>query len=326
LETIYRKLRFLAIATGVAIALVVILPLYFLYSPAESGDNEPVEVKIKDGSSLSIVAGQLDNAGLIKSGLLFIAYIKVRGQENDLKSGRYIFSRSMNIPVIASMIIGGRSESDDVVVTIPEGFNIWEVDKRVASSGLIAPGQLAGYYLHKEGYLFPDTYHFDREVSAEGIANKMEENYFAKNGTNNNETLIIASLLEKEVKTKEDMALVAGIIKKRLELGMLLQIDASVAYGWCLKEVIKTEFKNFCDVTQAPIALEIRIDGPYNTYIRKGLPSGPISNPGLQAVEATLNFKESDYLYYLSTRDGSQMIYSKTSAEHAGNRRKYLGI
>ena len=74
------------------------------------------------------------------------------------------------------------------------------------------------------------------------------------------------------------------------------------------------------------VGVEIRIDSPYNSYMRAGLPPGPIANPGIQAIQAVLNPKQSDYFYYLSTRDGSQMIFSKTASEHAANRRKYLGI
>jgi len=107
---------------------------------------------------------------------------------------------------------------------------------------------------------------------------------------------------------------------------MLLQIDATVAYGWCLRRWLPMSSTANCDVTQAPIALEIKTDGPYNTYTRPGLPEGPIGNPGLQALEAAKHPKASDYLYYLSTRDGSDIIFSKTLDEHLKNRAKYLGL
>lgn len=312
-----------------AIALVTILPIYLIYSPVNRSDTNPAEIIIGSGDGLQIIADKLTVADLIRSKFLFVGYVKLRGQEDELKAGRYIFSKSLNIPILVSLIVGGRSEPDDLIVTIPEGFNIWGIDKRLVELGLITMGQVSNQYLYKEGYMFPDTYRFDKKTSAENIVNRMEENYFIKGGIRSDEILIIASLLEKEAKTKEDMELVAGIIKKRLELGMLLQIDASVAYGWCLKETALKDFKDFkafCDVTQAPLVLEIKIDGPYNTYTRKGLPIGPISNPGLKAIRAALNPQPSDYLFYLSTRDGSQIIYSKTSAEHTANRRKYLGL
>jgi len=120
--------------------------------------------------------------------------------------------------------------------------------------------------------------------------------------------------------------LVAGIIRNRLARKMPLQIDATVAYGACLRRFIVGNYKKDCDVSQIGVGAEIRIDSGYNSYMRLGLPVGPIANPGITAIQAVLNPQKSDYLYYLSTRDGSQMIFSKTAAEHAANRRKYLGI
>ena len=140
------------------------------------------------------------------------------------------------------------------------------------------------------------------------------------------DTLTRASILEKEARSEEDMRLVAGIIRNRLAKKMPLQIDATVSYGACLRRFVAGNFKKDCDVTQMPVGAEIRIDSEYNSYMRSGLPVGPIANPGITAIQAVLNPQSSDYFYYLSTRDGSQMIYSKTATEHAANRRKYLGI
>ena len=321
-----QRYKYYAIATGVAIALGIIIPIGLLYSSPQRRNFEPIEIRVDGGEGLNIISSKLKNANLINSELVFIGYIKIRGAEDNLKAGRYIFSKSMNISTIASRIINGQSESEDVEVTIPEGFNIWEVDKRFFESGLIVLGDISDDYLHKEGYLFPDTYRFNKETLVQDIINTMEVNYYAKGVTRGDEVVIIASLLEKEAKTKEDMELVAGIIYRRLKLGMLLQVDASVAYGWCLKQASLPGYRGFCDVTQAPVASEIGIDGPYNTYIRPGLPQGAISNPGLIALQAAQNSRSSDYLYYLSTRDGSQIIYSKTAGEHVANRRKYLGL
>ena len=103
---------------------------------------------------------------------------------------------------------------------------------------------------------------------------------------------------------------------------MPLQLDATVAYGACLRRFLINE-KN-CDVTQIGVANEIKIDSAYNTYTRAELPRGPISNPGMAAIRAAKNPKSSDYLYYLSAKDGTT-IFAKTSAEHEANRRKYLG-
>ncbi|OGM97237.1 MAG: hypothetical protein A2817_02455 [Candidatus Yanofskybacteria bacterium RIFCSPHIGHO2_01_FULL_39_8b] len=338
------KLTILIIAISIAV-IFILTTLFCLYVPADRLDENSVEINIEEGDGLAIVAQKLNDAGLIRSRTLFIIYVKVSGWDNDLKAGRYVFSRSLSSSKIVSLIVEGRSESDDVIVAIPEGVNIWEIDKKLADLDYISEGEFASPYYSDEGYLFPDTYrlHNDQQLMTndqrlvEELRIKMGENFQNKTGElfknlsleKQKEIIIVASILEKEAKTEEDMKLVAGIMYKRLDTGMLLQIDATVIYGACLKtynlQPATYNLKN-CDVTFQSPAKEIKIDGPHNTYIRKGLPLTPISNPGLKSIEAALNPTPSDYLYYLSTRDGSQLIYSKTPAEHAGNRKKYLGL
>ncbi len=342
------KLKIIAIS--VAIIFVTFI-FYFLYSPMDRNNNEAVEVIIRPGDGLRMIADKLDEADLIKSELLFMTYVRLRREDSRLKAGRYLFSKSMNTPVIVSLIVGGKFQPDDLVVTIPEGLNVWETDKLLNKRGLILEGQFSLQFYGEEGYLFPDTYRVGKlkikneklksEIETDFIQEltaKMRENFESKtrelfknlNLEKQKEIIIVASILEKEAKTEEDMRLVAGIIYKRLELGMPLQIDATVTYGSCLRNFQFSIF-NFqkpenCDVTFQSPAEEIKIDGSYNTYTRKGLPAGPISNPGLKAITAALDPAPSDYLYYLSTRDGSRIIYSKTPAEHAVNRKKHLGI
>ena len=313
------------IAIIVAIAFVVSVS-YIILIPAKFWDKGLVEINVKNGDGVYAVARMLEENGLIRSQNIFVLYVQSIGQEKSLKAGKYLVSHSLNLPQIVSILVEGLSESEDILVTIPEGFNVWEVDRKFVNSGLIKSGQISKEYLHKEGHLFPDSYRFKEGTLPEDIVNKMEDNYFTKGRTRSDITIIIASLLEKEARTKQDMELISGIIAKRLEKDMALQMDAAVAYGWCVKQSVKSAFRGFCDVTQAPIASEIQIDGPYNTYFHKGLPQGPISNPGIIAIQAAENPKASDYLYYLSTRDSSQIIYAKTPGEQAANRRKYLGI
>ena len=159
---------------------------------------------------------------------------------------------------------------------------------------------------------------------------KFEETSIVLNTLVFYDTLIKASILEKEARKEKDMRLVAGVIENRLARGMLLQIDATVSYGACLRNfqfsIFSFQTLKYCDVSQIGVANEIKIDGPYNTYTRAGLPAGPIANPGITAIQAVLNPAKSDYLYYLSTRDGSRVIFSKTAAEHATNRHKHLGL
>jgi len=313
--------------TAISLAVILVFgAVYSVFAPIKAGDREVVEVTIENGQSIYGIASKLKENKLIRSENVFVAYVYLTVADKNLKAGKYILSRSLSLHNLTSVLAQGLSEPEDIAVVVPEGFNIWEIDRRFFEAGLIKQGQLAKEYQYKEGHLFPDTYRFEKEVSLQDIVSKMENNFFDKGTSKSDEIIIIASLLEKEARTKEDMKIVAGIIKKRLELKMPLQIDASVAYGWCLKQVAKPNLSEFCDVTQAPIAVELKIDGPYNIYIRKGLPVGPISNPGLKAIEAALHPVETDYLYYLSPRGTNDIVFSKTPAEHAANRRKYLGL
>jgi UPF0755 protein len=319
----YRAHR--AVLTGTMLALAGAgIVAFLLFMPTTRHKQNPPIFEIASGKSLSAIAHSLRTQGLIRSEPLFVLYVQAIGAERGLKAGTYRISYGLNALQVASIIFKGLSESNDIQVFIPEGFNIWEVDKRFAATGLIKEGDLAKGYAKEEGHLFPDTYRFAPGTPIEQIVHIMESAYYTKAGIPSQTTLIIASMLEKEARTPEDMALVSGVIANRLKKGMALQLDATVGYGWCVKRFAVTG--KDCDVTQAPIATELRIDGPYNTYASEGLPKAPIANPGLQSLNAAAHPTSSDYLYYLSTRDGSKIIYAKTGAEHMRNRAKYLGL
>ncbi|OGM98640.1 MAG: hypothetical protein A2915_02245 [Candidatus Yanofskybacteria bacterium RIFCSPLOWO2_01_FULL_41_34] len=291
--------------------------------------NEPKVVVIKGGVGAYAIAEILKQEGIITNKFLFVAYTFITGNEKKLQAGNYLFKPGVTVPDIINSVSNGLAESDDIIVTIPEGFNVWEIDKRLASFGLIVEGEFARKYQPQEGEFFPDTYRFSKEgETVDTIAEKMKNNL-------DRNILTIASILEKEAREEEDMRLVAGVIRNRLAKKTPLAIDATVSYGACLRDLQvrlvniskyqNIKYKN-CDVTQVGVGAEIKIDGPYNTYTRQGLPPGPISNPGIKSISAALNPATTPYFYYLSTRDGSQIIFSKTAAEHAANRRKYLGL
>lgn len=328
---------------AIAFVLIIFIPVfYYVYIPVYAG-NTPISVVIEDGQNSGAIASLLKERGLIRSELAFRAFVKLSGEESSLKAGKYNFSGRLDVSEITFILVNGLAESEDIRLLVSEGFNVWEIDRRLVKLGLIKEGEFSSEYYDEEGYLFPDTYRINRK--AEGpefiieLRQRMDDNF--KNKTSEilgdltpierEKIIIIASILEKEARTEKDMKLVSGVIYKRMELGMLLQVDATVTYGACYRQFSSqvkdpgSKIQN-CDVTFQGPAREIKIDGPYNSYTRSGLPPGPISNPGLKAINAAMNPTKSNYLYYLSTRDGSQMIYSKTPGEHAANRRKYLGI
>jgi peptidoglycan lytic transglycosylase G len=309
-----------------AMSVAVILVGFFLvwaFSPVQAGSPHEYEFTIQSGWGGGRIATELKSAGFVRWAPAVVLYANAIGAGDRLQAGTYLLSKSMTPIQIVRIIASGQAVSNDIEVTIPEGMNVWEIDRLLTAAGLIRAGELRAAFSFKEGHLFPETYRFAKDATVEDIVHVMEATYFERGGTRGDIDLIVASILEKEAKTPEDMAMVAGIIQKRLKIGMALQIDATVGYGWCVRVA---GFTRDCDVTRAPIATEIRVDGPYNTYTRTGLPQGAISNPGTNALKAAANPTSSDYLYYLSTRDGSEIIYSKTLDEHLNNRLKYLGF
>ncbi|MFA6551827.1 MAG: endolytic transglycosylase MltG, partial [Patescibacteria group bacterium] len=171
-----------------------------------------------------------------------------------------------------------------------------------------------------EGYLFPDTYRIFKNATAEDIVAKMLKNFdnkltaemradIKKQGKSLPDIIILASIIEKEVPRPEDMKKIAGIFYQRLKINMALQSDATI---------------NFITNkgTTRPSADDLQINSPYNTYKNPGLPPGPISNPGIEAIKAAIYPQAGDYFYFLTTPEG-QVIYSRTYAEHLAAKYKY---
>lgn len=249
-----------------------------LFLPADPFQKEAKIFKIDKGQNLKEVALNLEKAGLIRWPIVFRFFVLARGQAKNIPAGSYKLSPTMNIFQISQKIIKG--DALKIVITIPEGFTQKQIEERL---GLELPDG-------SEGYLFPDTYHFSFDVTGEEAAKIMKENFVKKTAglKITSEIVIMASILEKEVKTKEDKELVSGILWKRLKIGMPLQVDAEL---W--------------------------------TYQNRGLPPSPISNPGLESIKAATSPRESLYLYYLSAKDGAT-IFSKTFQEHILAKAKYL--
>ncbi len=294
-------------------------------------------VEIKQGSGLLSIASQLENEGLIKNKYVFALYAASQGKHSELKAGTYTLTPSMTPRAIAQKLWQG--ESTQVTITIPEGFSLEQIEQRLNQAfdathpiGNIKTEEYKDKFsfleqapdeTSLEGFLFPDTYFFQPNVSSEEIVNRMLSNFKAKalphieeNKENISEEknifqfIIMASLLEKEVIGAEDKKVAADILWRRIEIGMPLQVDATIVY---------ITGKKTTDVS----IKETEIESPYNTYKYRGLPVGPICNPGLESIDAALNPKESGYWYYLTTGEG-ETIFSTTLAEHNYNKSKYL--
>lgn len=270
-----------------------------IFVPKSPGKKEAAIFQIEKGQSLREISVNLEKKGLIWWSPLFRAYSLLRGRADNLQAGCYHFSSAMNIPKISGILASGLIAKEKI--TIPEGFTSSQILKKLNKMRLISgltpglDGETPGVealdsLVLWEGYLFPDTYEIPYCMDQEKIIETMTDNFNRKTAglKITPEAVVMASLLEKELITKEDKKIASGILWKRLRIGMPLQIDA---YKW--------------------------------TYENYGLPEKSISNPGLESIEAALNPKESPYFYYLSTPEG-KTIFSRTLEEHNIARAKYL--
>lgn len=284
------------------------------------------------------VAGNLRRERFISGELYFALYVWERGLGGALQAGDYSLRSGMSPKEIADMMAAGNVFRDTVTITIPEGFTVSDSDAVLQKADFFGGERkgLADFTVKEfseqydflrdapqdatlEGYVFPDTYYFERGATARAVAQRMLDNFGKKLDTGLREEIrrqgkrvfdvvVMASLLEKEVITETDMRIVSGILWKRIALGMPLQVDATVLYA-----------TGRSDLTTADLA----VDSLYNTYRYKGLPKGPISNPGLQALRAAAYPTESEYLFYLS-KPNKETVFSKTLREHNIAKERYL--
>lgn len=278
-------------------------------------------VTIKKGASLAEVSAILDKEDMIRSKSLFELCAKIVGGEKPISAGRYLFKEPISACAIATRIARNISGIPEVHVTIPEGMSNKEISVQLAKN--IPSFDVAFFLEHtrtQEGFLFPDTYFFSENATAEEVEKTMIANFNKKispwigeieaSGHTVRDIVIMASILEKEATTEEDKTLVSGVLWSRISKGMPLQVDATFLYLLGKKS------------SELTIA-DLQIKSTYNTYRNKGLPSGPIGNPGIVAIRAAIHPTTSPYLYYLSD-DNGVMHYAKTFAEHIANKAKYL--
>jgi UPF0755 protein len=321
--------------TVVVVVLIAAAALFFFsLDPVDAapGTNAPPPIvfQVNAGDGFRDVAQNLYVAHLIRSPLAFDLFSLVDGRAFTLKPGWYRLSPSMDAPqIVAALSDGGAGE---VTVVIPEGSNLHDIDRILSNALVIRPGALINSTnaQNLEGRLFPDTYQFYTNDNVADVIKEMTDDFDAKalplltanpataDAADEERSLIIASIVEKEVPDQQDQEIVAGIILKRLAGGMPLDIDATVCYAKLL--AAPTSTAQACSLS----ALDFKIDSPYNTYLYKGLPPGPIGNPGTSAITAALHPQSSPYFYYLSDPATGKTIFAKTLDEQNQNRVKYL--
>jgi len=303
--------------------------------PFSSEDNIKTFI-VNPGENVKQVAKNLKEQKLINSSSVFVRYAKKMKADKKIKSGTYVLNTNMSIHDILTILISGTRE--EVWITIPEGWRISQIAQYLEEQGLVKAGEFKkrakvkyfssyaflvglGSNTSLEGYLFPDTYRIFVDSSSDEIIEKMLNNFSNKitpeimnqankMGFSLHEFITLASIVEKESAHSQDIRKISSVYHNRLKDHMPLQSDATITYITGRPD-------------SRPTYEETRIRSPYNTYLNYGLPPGPIGNPGIEAIQATLNPEDTNYYFFISKN--GRAYFASTYEEHMENIKKYLG-
>ncbi len=301
---------------------------WLVYAPF--GPESETFIEIQPGATTAKIGRQLEAAGIVRSRYGFdIARWMRRG---TLKAGEYRFDHP-----VAAIDVYARMARGDVftkAVTLPEGANLFEIAARLEQAGFGTQREFLNTAAKQvnlvadldpgakslEGYLFPDTYHFQRKATAAQICAAMVRRFRAMAGQiglkgNVHRVVTLASLVERETALDQERPLVASVFENRLAKKIPLMTDPSVIYG------LELEGRWRGVIHES----DLKRDTPYNTYLHAGLPPGPVANPGLRSLRAAMEPAKTEYLYFVAAgadpQGGSR--FAKTAAEHARNVASY---
>ena len=295
--------------------LVVIIAVWqcfeIVHKPLKINGDEIVEVS--EGDSFYGILNKLSEDKKLKSEFLVKLYLKVRGIQPDVLEGKYKLEKNMTLNDIIT-VLSSESAIDKIYITIPEGYTIEDIAEELQEHNICSSEEflnaVKNYELpayvssnpnkryNLEGFLFPDTYRFNENEDANFIIKTMLERFeevwnesvqslnLSIPNDQVEKVITVASIIEKEARVDSERSLIASVIYNRINIGMPLQIDATVIYS--NGHHIEKMYEKYLD-----------IDSPYNTYMYYGLPVGPISNPGKESIIAALDPENTEYLYYL---------------------------
>lgn len=309
------------------ILFLFVLTAAFFWWRWATGPVKPQESRsqvfvIQKGEGGKSVAQRLQKQGLINHAGAFRLLTYFSGLERQIQAGDFRLSPAWSARQIAETLTHGTL---DVWVTFSEGWRREEYAQRLANFlPNFSPQEFLVLTETKEGYLFPDTYLFPKDANAQQVVAILEKNFNKKittdlekmmvdQGLTRQQVLVLASLVEREAKESQDKPIVAGILRKRWQADWPLQVDATLQYA----KADQTDW--WPPVTAA----DKKISSAYNTYQNKGLPPGPICNPGLASIKAVLSPQSTDYWFYLTDLQG-RMHYAVTADQHAANVARYL--
>lgn len=310
------------------------LSIHPFFWPLKGESQKTLLFEVKPGESLSNVARRLAGQGVVTNGSYFVLFSRLTGKSKAIRVGEYDLHKGMSPIKVLSIISSGRSHRYSI--TIPEGTNMYELAETMAKQGLgTRSSNLAlmknPSFIHEalgkrvetlEGYLFPETYFYTRYTEPKTLLLKMVSRFkeafsyleIPKNfPLNQHEIVTLASIIEKETGAPQERRRISSVFHNRLRKNMRLQTDPTVIYG-----VLDKTQRLVKNITRKHLKKKNR----YNTYTFRGLPWGPISNPGKKALAATLDPEKSPYLYFVSRNDGTH-VFSKNYRQHSRAVRKF---
>lgn len=331
-RSVVRRRGWLALGAIVFVIAVLAVGAYRSWMPP-TADGTAQDVLLRPGESTRALAADLKQRGLIHSPLLFRVYLAWSGLGPRLEAGHYRFNRGETTAFIAQHMAAGDVVVNTVRVTIPEGFTVLQIADRLATAGICSQAAFLNAAQHDqvpqpmaswvpadarvkyrlEGYLFPDTYGFEKGETAHQVLQEMLHDFLAhvdgpvqtamaQKHLTMLQVITVASLIEREAKVAAERPVISSVIYNRLRIGMPLQMDASIQYILGHQNIVTNQ--------------DLQVDDPYNTYLHPGLPPGPIANPGLASIQAAIQPARTQYLYYVVKNDRSGTDYfSSTYAQ-----------
>ena len=280
-------------------------------------ENKTVEIFIPKGSSPHKISKILKDSEVIYSQKFFLALIKIYGYSTKLQAGLYDFNTKDSLNTIIKKLKNG--ESKNIKITIPEGFNIKQIAKVLQGNNICDEEKFIKLATdqNKEGYLFPNTYFLLPQMSEQEAIRVMNDEFnkfwtkekeerLLQINKSKKDVIILASIVEKEAIADNERPIIAGVFLNRLAKGMKLESCSTVLYAMGINKERLT-FK------------DLKFDSPYNTYKYKGLPPGPICNPGAESIDAVLYPQQTDSLFFVSKGNGTH-YFSSTFEQHVKNK------
>lgn len=327
LNTSFMKIREFVMRTEIPLPAALFM-LAFIFGAAAvyaisppGGFPKGSIVEIRKGMTLHDAAVMLDERSVVRSPYIFETISRISLTRGKIIEGEYFFPEKISVWAVAVRLGKGDFGIPRAKVFFPEGLTVYQAAE-ILREGLqnFDADRFVLIAAEYEGYLFPDTYHFSERATPEAVLIMMLENFdkqfaplegeLALSGHSKNEIVAMASIIEKEAWDSDVRRMISGILWKRIEEGIPLQVDAAFNY---------VNGKNTYQLSYG----DLRIDSPYNTYRYRGLPPTAIANPGLDSIEAALRPTPSPYFYYLSDREGNT-YYAEDFDGHKANKRKHL--